>query len=161
VILLSKRKKVEILIDDEDYPKVDGKTIKVNGSSNRYNYGRYAYADNDAIHRLLMGVTDPEQIVDHRNGNTLDNRKQNLRVTDKVGNGQNRKKTAGFRGSDCTSRYKGVSWKKSNKKWQAFICVDRKNRALGIFSSEEEAAQAYNAAAEKYFGAYARLNVFI
>lgn len=93
--------------------------------------------------------------VDHINGNGLDNRRKNLRLVTGTQNQQNQKPNR----CGCSSQYKGVCWNKARRKWQATIKVDKKLRHLGCFERETDAALAYNAAATKYFGKYARLNV--
>lgn len=77
--------------------------------------------------------------VDHINGNGLDNRRGNMRLTTTRGNGQNLhiKKT---------SMYPGVRIDKLGKKWQAQIKVDGKQKHIGTFEREIDAAAAYNVA---------------
>lgn len=93
-------------------------------------------------------------IVDHINGNKLDNRKENLRFVTPQQNVHNKRKTI----QDTSSKYKGVSWNKRRKGWLAYIMVNGKREVIGLFSNEESAANAYNHYAKKYFGEYARLN---
>ncbi len=102
------------------------------------------------LHRLILNA-QPGDICDHINGDTLDNRRENLRLVTKSQNSQNR-----VRQSNNTSGYKGVSW--CQGKWQAYIKVNGKKIHLGTFSTPEEAARAYDAAAIKYFGKFAVLN---
>ena len=59
---------------------------------------------------------------------------------------------------NTSSRYKGVCWYKSTSKWAAQIRIDKKNKHLGLFKSEEAAALAYNKAAIEHFGEFAWLN---
>jgi hypothetical protein len=91
--------------------------------------------------------------VDHINGNSLDNRKQNLRICTRQQNICNAKK-----GVDCTSQYIGVSWDKSRNLWRVAIMFSRRSIYLGRFKIERDAATAYNEAAAKLFGEFARLN---
>jgi hypothetical protein len=86
------------------------------------------------LHRELMGFPDGE--VDHINGNKLDNRRANLRVVTRQGNGQN---VGMFRTN--TSGHLGVSWNKKTAKFQAYGKIDRKMIHLGLFSEREEAAR--------------------
>ena len=144
------------LIDDEDYELVSQYKWQAHKDGNTF----YAYAgvviNNQKttikMHRLLMGVTKGQQI-DHKNGNGLDNRRENLRVCFSKQNNMNRKTAYG------SSKYKGVDWKKDKNKWRATISENRKQLHLGYFSSEKEAAQAYDKAAKKLFGDFAKLNL--
>lgn len=108
------------------------------------------------MHRLIMqaplGVD-----VDHINGNPLDNRKANLRICSRSENLMNAGKYT--RRNKCSSKYKGVSWHKATKKWEAGLQVNGKRKWLGLFLEEQSAAVAYNLAALKYFGQFANLNV--
>ena len=106
-----------------------------------------------SLHRVIMG--SPESfVVDHINGNTLDNRKINLRVCSFKDNTRNRKPHAG-----SSSQYKGVGWHKHSGKWAASIRVDNKLISLGYYHIEKEAAEAYDKAALEHFGEFARLNL--
>jgi hypothetical protein len=99
------------------------------------------------LHRLIMGAKRGE-LVDHINGDTLDNRRSNLRFATKAENSRNARIKGG------SSRFKGVSF----NGWAAHIRVDGKLKHLGRFATEEEAARAYNEAAIRHFGEFARLN---
>ena len=61
-------------------------------------------------------------------------------------------------GNNKSSKYKGVSWHKQTKKWTAYIRINKKVH-IGIFSSEKDAAKAYNESAKKHWGEFARLNI--
>jgi hypothetical protein len=106
------------------------------------------------MHRLILGLTSDDPLeVDHINGDRLDNRRSNLRVANQSQNLANQRKTRG------ASRYKGVDWHERHQLWRARIQKDGKRRLLGWFASEDEAGVAYNEAAVRLFGEYARLNV--
>lgn len=103
------------------------------------------------MHRIITGAK-PGEIVDHINGNGLDNRRCNLRICTHAENQRNQAKTRG------SSRFKGVSWHKAAGKWSASIRCDGKSRHIGLFAIEEHAAAAYDRKAIELFGEFARLN---
>jgi hypothetical protein len=92
--------------------------------------------------------------TDHKNGNGLDNRRSNLRVATNAQNQQNRINLNN--GKKKSSVFRGVCW--WDKSWRADIGLDGKNKYLGRFRSEVEAAHAYDLAAVRYFGEFARPN---
>jgi hypothetical protein len=94
-------------------------------------------------------------LVDHRNHNTLDNRRENLRLATYVENGRNRRKLPR---KNKSSKYKGVTFYKKRNLWRAVICTNGRSIQLGEFKSELEAAKAYDEAAMKYFKEFACLN---
>lgn len=106
------------------------------------------------IHRLIMEAhlgrkLLPEEEVDHKNLNTLDNRLQNLRVASSCQNGSNRRKP-----SNNTSGYKGVSWHIRRSKWHAQIWANNVSHSLGYFDDPEEAHKAYCQAADELHGEF-------
>lgn len=105
------------------------------------------------MHSVINKTPDGYE-TDHIDGNGLNNQKLNLRNATRHNNVMN---TNSRRNS--SSKYKGVSWKLDRKKWLATICFNKKDIHLGYFISEIEAALAYNKAALKYFGEFAKLNI--
>ena len=103
--------------------------------------------------RPESGELPRKLVVDHKNRNGIDNRRANLRPATESQNSMNRRKVRG-----TSSRYKGVSWRRSRRLWQSMIWVDKRNLLLGSFTSETEAAKVYDAAARKYYGEFAYLN---
>lgn len=105
------------------------------------------------MHREILKVPKGKE-VDHVNGDTLDNQKVNLRSATHTQNMQNSRP---YR--NAASKYKGVKPPRNYKKqWEAHIKVNKKSIDLGYFNSEIEAAKAYDSAAMKYFGKFAKLN---
>jgi hypothetical protein len=109
------------------------------------------------MHRFLL-LPERGVLVDHINGDGLDNRRMNLRLANHSQNAANRCKPQRSR---STSRYKGVFFEasgKRKKRWRALIKVDGQTIHLGSYSEEIEAAVAYDIAAKKHFGEFAKLN---
>jgi hypothetical protein len=89
--------------------------------------------------------------IDHINGDGLDNRWSNLRLATRAENIRNSRTKA-----TNTSGFKGVSWHKRDRKWQAHIKINGRSKNLGLFEAPEDAHAAYVAAAQKYHGEFAR-----
>jgi len=111
------------------------------------------------LHRLIMGLENgpTSVLVDHIDGNGLNNLRDNLRITDNSGNMRNARK----RLSETSSLYKGVHKHSNNKSkpWHVSITLSGKRQFLGYYRTEIEAATAYNKAAIELFGPMAFLNV--
>jgi hypothetical protein len=104
------------------------------------------------MHRLIADM--PEHLVcDHINHDGLDNRMANLRNCTVAQNSANSRSS-----KNATSKYKGVSWNSERRKWVAFIKKDGTPFYLGAFEDEVQAAKAYDEAAKKLHGEYAKLN---
>jgi hypothetical protein len=106
------------------------------------------------MHRLIMNAPDGV-LVDHRNSLSLDNRKTNLRFATHAQNIFNRSKK---KLKNASSKFMGVSFRPEKRKWVARIYYQYKQIWLGYFKSEIDAARAYDRAAIKYHGEFARLN---
>lgn len=152
IFLIDKNNEIcaKALIDLDDVDKV--KNIKWHRSDlQRSTY--YCISNNSEwrrIHRLIMGVTDKDIVVDHINHNGLDNRKSNLRIC-----------TSGQNTCNCLtsknnkSGHKGVYWSKERKKWCAQISINNKTKGLGRYDTIEEAIEARKKAAKEYYGEFA------
>lgn len=104
------------------------------------------------MHRAIM-LPLPNQVVDHRDMNGLNNSRSNLRTCSHSDNAKNSKTRISSK-----SGYKGVHWFSDTRKWRAQIRANGRLISLGLFSDVTEAASAYDSAAIVYFGEYARLN---
>lgn len=103
------------------------------------------------MHRVVMRCGLGEE-VDHRNRDGLNNTRENLRMATRSENMRNSR-----RRKDNVSGFKGVSFHRSTRKWQAHIMLNQKSIYLGIFTTPEEAHLAYCQAAESMHGEFARL----
>lgn len=142
----------EDLSDFKWQAEVDDYTVYARRNLTRVNGKR----PSELMHRIIMsrvlGYTlTPNIKVDHRDGNGLNNRRDNLRIASDSENMRNSR-----RPKNNTSGFKGVSWHKTYKKWYAAIRYNGKSIHLGSFSTPQEAHKAYCDAAVKYHGDFAR-----
>lgn len=143
----------EVLIDDGDAHVLSSATWRVQVVGSR----KYVYSGRRTLlHRLLLGLDgEPREhgVVDHINGNGLDNRRENIRVCRHSENlwnhGRNRHNTSG---------YKGVYRDKARSQWVAEISFDGKRIHLGRYATAEDAAAAYDRAAVERHGVFANHN---
>lgn len=140
------------LVDDEDYERFAGVRWHTHKSEECY-YARNS-ASKGFMHRLILGISEREIWVDHRDGNGLNNQKYNLRISTRSQNGANRRLH-----KQTSSKYLGVSWNNQNQRWMAKINKNRTEYYLGNFKNETEAAIAYNKQAVLLHGEFAKLNI--
>jgi len=146
-----------ISVNKDNYTIVDVEDV-IRISEYNWNISSGKYANNNLVgllHRFIMNVTDSNIYVDHKNHNTLDNRKQNLRLCSPQENSFNQ--TIQNRNSK-SSKYKGVFWDKGRNKWQTSIKYNQKRIYIGRYENEEEAAKAYDLVALNLFGEFSNLN---
>jgi hypothetical protein len=108
-----------------------------------------------ALHRFIWLYHNGqyEGDIDHINNDLSDNRIENLRLATRSENLRNRGKF-----KDCSSKLKGIYWRKDIKKWQASISIGGTTKYLGVFTDEVEAYKAWVSAAEKVQGEFLRCN---
>jgi hypothetical protein len=112
--------------------------------------------DGDRTLYMHNAISNPPSGLetDHRNGETLNNRRKNLRNCTHLQNQQNKKIAR-----NNVSGFRGVSWDRKSHKWKAAIKSKGRDFYLGRFDSSRDAAKAYDLAALRYHGDFARLNV--
>jgi len=147
------------IVDPDDYYKlneykwcalkVGHKYYAVRSNGGRKGQKRKLYR----MHREVVHIPKGLE-CDHINGDSLDNRKANLRAATRQQNCWNNSK----RKPKSLSKYKGVSFSKRGRPWKAMLTVNGKWIYLGGFNSEIQAAKAYDKAAKRYFGEFAVLN---
>ena len=142
------------LVDDEDFKRIS--MFEWYAAKNRHTwYARRSINKTRYIgmHHEVMRTSSSVQ-HDHKNGNGLDNRKDNLRPCNHSQNRMNCRKIKG-----TTSKYKGVSFNKKDKRWCVTIGLNNRHFFVGNFTDEKEAALAYNKAAKVHFSDRAKLNI--
>lgn len=139
------------LIDDGDFASLSRFTWHAHNDSGRWYAMRRTSrrADHRVIgmHNEIMGALE----IDHRNGNGLDNRRENLRLATRSQNIANSKLHV-----RNTSGTKGVYWDKSTRKWRASICCNYRVIQLGRFVDKEEAIRVRRETQKAMFGEFAR-----
>lgn len=162
-VLLSRGKVA--LIDDCDAALADRKwSAKEDGDTFYAHCTVRRGAEDDSrttvlLHRLVMSRVLgrdllPSEIVDHRDGDGLNNTRENLRLAERWQNAVNSKTPRHNK-----SGFKGVWWRKSTRKWVGLITANKRRVWLGQFDTPEEAARAYDAAARTLHGEFARFNI--
>ena len=148
----------EIVLRDIQGQIVGGAIIDVEDmkkcSNTKWHLGMNGYAQNIRKDiKLQQVILGKEGLIDHKNRNRLDCRKENLRKCNVYQNAQNRSIT-----DKNTSGYIGVCWHKRAKKWMSYISSHGKKTYLGLFTNIEKAARKRDVAALSMFGEFAVLN---
>lgn len=147
-----------VIVDDDEYEILSKYKWYPNNERGKLYARRSIYPNGQkskitiSMHRQILAA-QKGQICDHINMDTLDNRKCNLRLCNRSQNSQNRNAL-----SSNSSGYKGVSWDVTKNKWQVQIQARKKHIKLGRYFCIIKAAKAYDNAAIKYHGEFARLN---
>lgn len=150
----------KVLIDDEDFKRVSSVNWAINkhkwDTSHIAYFRRTSYDEGmhytQSLHRFIMCMHAHDgKIVDHKNGNTLDNRKHNLRICTHTENVRNQRIS-----SKNTTGFKGVTFDKVKNKYLARISVNSKSIHLGRHATAEDAYAAYCEASKKYHGEFGR-----
>ena len=155
---ISLTKGLVALVDDEDFDRVSQlKWFARKGSASHYAstwVGEWKERQLLHMHHFIIGNPGAGNVIDHRDRDGLNNQKENLRVCTSVQNSANRSPWG-------ASKYLGVNPTNRNGKikFRAFIGSKGKNKYLGIFKTETEAAAAYNTAAKELHGEFANLNI--
>lgn len=148
------------IVDDSDYEWLSRNKWRARVQKNRI-YAAGAIKNNGkwqttSMHREIMGLTKGDgKEVDHRNGNGLDNRRENLRLCTRSENIQNRHHKAK---EGKASQYQGVYSVKKKNSWLASITKDYKQIHIGLYSNDKDAARAYDRKALELFGPDAKTN---
>jgi hypothetical protein len=152
----------DVKLDDADYERIAMHCWSVLRSGKKIYirrdlwFGRGLSRERVYLHRAVWGDVPDGQYVDHISGDTLDNRRCNLRLATGTQNQANR-----LLSRTSTSGFKGVYFRKATGKWSADLRAGKRHISLGSFSTPEEAANAYDIAAVEHFGEFARTNAMI
>lgn len=147
------------LVDDEDYERVkdlgwyplrgdDRLYVVRNPKKSKPNLKRPIQ---ERLHRFILGIKDSNIFIDHKNGDCLDNRKENLRIASRQENGRNR-----LINKNNKTGFRGVSLHVKTGKYWARINIGSGSKSLGLFFTAKEASEAYENAAKEAFGDFYR-----
>lgn len=149
------------MVDDEDYDELIKykwhAENKVNTSANTvYAVRTITIGKKDTkvrMHRQILNAPKG-MLVDHGDGNGLNNQKYNIRICTHSQNSSNR-----VASRTSSSKYTGVHWDKSCNKWRTEIRKHGKRQFSKLFLDEKEAARCYNENAPRFHGEFAKINV--
>ena len=146
------------LIDESDLPLIEKHKWHVNKSPYNIHAATNIKQENKQwklfkMHRFILNAPKEMQ-VDHINHDGLDNRRENLRLCTPSQNSANRRAR-----KNGTSKFRGVSWHKVDRKWMVALAKEGRIEYVGRFENEIEAAKAYNTKAIELHGAFAHLNI--
>lgn len=141
----------ELLVDETDYEFVSslGLSIVVREHLRHVCINTQPYYKS-YLHRVLLGVTDPNVIVDHIDNNGLNNTRANLRLTNKVGNALNMRVNINKKSGLPKGIYKGKP-NRGKPRYRAIIQIDKVNYHLGTYDTVEQAQAAYDKEVKKYW----------
>lgn len=148
-----------ILVDDSDYDFLIEYNWFIYRCTHKGKKARTMYAVTHTkgvtirMHRLIMGVTNPKQLVDHKDSNGLNNQRENIRVATPQQNQFNMRPFVSNK-----SGFKGVSYHKGDKVYMVFLRVNKKNTYFGSYKTSIEAATRWNELARQHHGEYAYQN---
>lgn len=137
------------IIDDKDYNKISkykwylhnrGYAVRKMRSEEGKPVGKKYSIAIFMHHSILNGKTQKGFIIDHKNGNKLDNRRSNLRTCTQSQNCLNSR----AKGTNKNSGIKGISWHEKSKCWYGRISIDGKTYCTGYSKTIEEAIKKYN-----------------
>ena len=144
-------------VDNEDYEKASAFNWTARKGRHTTYASRHVWIGGkrttQTLHQFIMGGNLQKLYVDHRDGDGLNNQKYNLRFCTIAQNAMNQRTQ-----DNRSSKYRGVGFNKPRGRYQARIQFNKKSISLGYFTDQSIAAKAYDIAANKYFGEFARLN---
>lgn len=145
------------LVDDADFEWLNQWKWTASKDKGRWHALRFEGTTGNRKHVSMHSMLcDGGPEVDHKNGDSLDNRRGNLRPATRSQNEANKGKQRRKGGS--SSRFKGVHFDSITSKWRACIRKNYRLIRLGRFARERDAAMAYDAAARQLFGEFAKTN---
>ncbi|MCU5510288.1 HNH endonuclease [Bacillus cereus] len=129
----------DVIVDDDFESHTN--VLYKSGSYGKHYFSLWRDGKHKRLHRVILGIDDPDIVVDHINGDTLDNRKCNLRACSHLENQKN-------------AIRKGYTYRKRINKFQVRIFFDGKERSFGFYDTEQEASEVYKREHAKLFGEF-------